>query len=118
MATVRQIKKSDDFLSDFNDSFNVLNTHEDGSYYYTNAEGFTKDELMDEVTDEMNRLDSIGAVYQRADRIITGDRQRDGRYDYRTQRRELSRTCTRPILTTHRLCTRAIRLNKQYEARI
>jgi hypothetical protein len=73
MATVRQIKKSDDFLSDFNDSFNVLNTHEDGSYYYTNAEGFTKDELMDEVTDEMNRLDSIGAVYQRADRIITGD---------------------------------------------
>ena len=73
MATVRQIKKSDDFLSEFNDSFNVPVHNEDGSYYMTNAEGFTRDELMDEVTDEMNRLDSIGAVYQRADRIITGD---------------------------------------------
>jgi hypothetical protein len=73
MATVRQIKKSDDFLTGFNDSFNVPVHNEDGTYYFTNAEGFTRDELMPDMTDDMNRLDAIGAVYQRADRIITGD---------------------------------------------
>jgi hypothetical protein len=73
MTSIRQIKKSDDFLNDFNNSFNIAVENEHGGYTYTNAEGFTRDELMGEVTDEMNRLDSIGAVYQRADRIITGD---------------------------------------------
>jgi hypothetical protein len=73
MTTIRQIKKSDDYLNDFNNSFNVAVELEGGGYVYTNAEGFTRDELMGDVTDEMNRLDAIGAVYQRADRIITGD---------------------------------------------
>ena len=73
MTTIRQIKKSDDYLNDFNNSFNVAVALEGGGYEYTNAEGFTRDELMGDVTDEMNRLDAIGAVYQRADRIITGD---------------------------------------------
>lgn len=73
MTTIRQIKKSDDYLNDFNSSFNIAVENEQGGYYYTNAEGFTREELMGEVTDEMNRLDAIGAVYQRADRIITGD---------------------------------------------
>lgn len=73
MTTIRSIKKSDDYLDDFNGSFNIPSHNEDGSYVMTNAEGFTRDELMGEVTDEMNRLDAIGAVYQRADRIITGD---------------------------------------------
>jgi len=72
-SSIRNIKKSDDYLNDFNNSFNIPVHNEDGSYYMTNAEGFTRDELMDNVTDEMNRLDAIGAVYQRADRIITGD---------------------------------------------
>ena len=73
MTTIRQIKKSDDYLNDFNNSFNVAVELEGGGYVYTNSEGFTRDELMGDVTDEMNRLDAIGAVYQRADRIITGD---------------------------------------------
>jgi hypothetical protein len=73
MTTIRQIKKSDDYLNDFNNSFNIAVELEGGGYAYTNAEGFTRDELMGDVTDEMNRLDAIGAVYQRADRIITGD---------------------------------------------
>ena len=73
MTTIRQIKKSDDFISDFNNSFNIPVQNEDGSYYFTNEDGFTREELMGEVTDEMNRLDAISAVYQRADRIITGD---------------------------------------------
>jgi hypothetical protein len=73
MATIRQIKKSDDFLSEFESSFNVPVAKEDGGYYFTNADGFTRDELMGDMTDEMNQLDAIGAVYQRADRIITGD---------------------------------------------
>ena len=73
MTTIRQIKKSDDYLNDFNNSFNLAVELEGGGYAYTNAEGFTRDELMPDMTDEMNRLDSIGAVYQRADRIITGD---------------------------------------------
>lgn len=72
MANIRSIKKSSDYLEDFNNSFT---NHElvDGEYRYLNEEGFTRNELMDEVTDDMNRLDAIGAVYQRADRIITGD---------------------------------------------
>ncbi len=73
MTTIRNIKKSDDYLNDFNSSFTIPVHNEDGTYYMTNAEGFTRDELMGDVTDEMNRLDAIGAVYQRADRIITGD---------------------------------------------
>ena len=73
MTTIRQIKKSDDYLNDFNNSFNLAVELEGGGWAYTNAEGFTRDELMPDMTDEMNRLDSIGAVYQRADRIITGD---------------------------------------------
>ena len=73
MTTIRQIKKSDDYLNDFNNSFNLAVELEGGGYAYTNAEGFTRDELMPDMTDEMNRLDSIVAVSQRADRIITGD---------------------------------------------
>jgi hypothetical protein len=73
MTTIRNIKKSDDYLNDFNNSFNIPVHNADGGYVMTNAEGFTRDELMGDVTDEMNRLDAIGAVYQRADRIITGD---------------------------------------------
>jgi hypothetical protein len=73
MTTIRQIKKSDDYLNDFNNSFNIAVELDGGGYAYTNAEGFTRDELMGDMTDDMNRLDAIGAVYQRADRIITGD---------------------------------------------
>jgi hypothetical protein len=73
MTTIRQIKKSDDYLNDFNNSFTVPVELTDGTYRFTNAEGFTRDELMGDMTDDMNRLDAIGAVYQRADRIITGD---------------------------------------------
>ena len=73
MASIRQIKKSNDYFDDFNNSFTTLQHTPEGDYYYTNDEGFTREELLSDVTDEMNRLDSIGAVYQRADRIITGD---------------------------------------------
>lgn len=73
MASIRQIKKSNDYFDDFNNSFTTLQHTPEGDYYYTNDEGFTREELINDVTDEMNRLDSIGAVYQRADRIITGD---------------------------------------------
>jgi hypothetical protein len=73
MTTIRNIKKSDDYIDDFNSSFNIPVALDGGGYVMTNAEGFTRDELMGDVTDEMNRLDAIGAVYQRADRIITGD---------------------------------------------
>jgi hypothetical protein len=73
MASIRQIKKSNDYFEDFNNSFTTLHHTPEGDYYYTNDEGFTRDDLLEEVTDEMNRLDSVGAVYQRADRIITGD---------------------------------------------
>jgi hypothetical protein len=72
-SSIRNIKKSDDYLDDFNNSFNIPVHNADGGYVMTNDEGFTRDDLMGEVTDEMNRLDAIGAVYQRADRIITGD---------------------------------------------
>lgn len=72
MTTIRSIKKSD-YLKDFNDSFDSRVELADGTVDWVNGEGFTRDELMADVTDELNRLDAIGAVYQRADRIITGN---------------------------------------------
>lgn len=71
MTTIRSIKKSSDYLADFNASFN--NTEfTDGEYRHLNSDGFSREELMGDLTDEMNRLDAVSAVYQRADRIITG----------------------------------------------
>ena len=37
MTTIRQIKKSDDYLNDFNNSFNLAVELEGGGWAYTNA---------------------------------------------------------------------------------
>lgn len=42
-------------------------------YEYTTPDGRDRDDVLEEQRDHANRLDSVGAVYQRADRIITGE---------------------------------------------
>lgn len=45
----------------------------DGEWAYLNEEGISQADFLEEATEQANLLDAIGAVYQRADRIITGD---------------------------------------------
>lgn len=46
---------------------------EEGRYIVETADGKTRSDLLDELAEEKSRLDSIGNVYQTADRIITSD---------------------------------------------
>jgi len=44
-----------------------------GETIYTDMEGRTRAEIMEDYMDNANRLNAISGVYQKADRIITGD---------------------------------------------
>ena len=70
-ASIKSLKK----ISFFDAYESGVETHYDPEtgYYGIDSQGRAVSEAEDLLSDEANRLDSIGAVYQRADRIITGN---------------------------------------------
>lgn len=78
MATIKNPKsiKSLKRASIFDTLENDFGTHalnDEGQWEYQNDEGISQSDYLEEATEHANTLDAIGAVYQRADRIITGD---------------------------------------------
>jgi len=71
-TSIKNLKRTS-LLDTISAEFNNPQRNEEGEWEYLNSEGVLLSDYVDEVSDEANRLDAIGAVYQRADRIITGD---------------------------------------------
>ena len=71
-TSIKNLKRSSIF-DNLNDDFSVPTINaETGQWEYLNQDGLSREDYVALASDEANQYDSIGAVYQRADRIITG----------------------------------------------